>query len=116
LGRAFVGNASTSDTIFTLVANRAFMSSWPGSIKINACIPCYFPRKTGINGKVDCHQLLDDELCDILNLAKKPNWTITMLKANQDPYDYYLHCLNEYLKKLANSNHYACEAFRNYQR
>jgi len=67
--------------------------------RINACIP-YFPRKNGVNGRVVCTRLPDDELCDILNLAKKPEWTIKMLEANQDPYDYDLHGLTEYLERL----------------
>jgi hypothetical protein len=64
--------------------------------RINACIP-YFPRKTDTQGIKYCKGLLDDELCDILNLAKKPEWTMKMLEANQDAYDYYLHGLTEYL-------------------
>jgi hypothetical protein len=60
---------------------------------INACIP-YFPRKSDTQGTNN------DELCDILNLAKKPEWTIKMLEANQDPYNYDLHGLMEYHKQL----------------
>jgi hypothetical protein len=44
--------------------------------------------------------LPDDEFCDILNLAKKPEWAINMLEANQDPYDYDVQGLTEYLKRL----------------
>jgi hypothetical protein len=67
--------------------------------RINACIP-YFPRKTNTQGIKYCKRLPDDKLCDILNLAKKPEWTIKMLGANQDAYDYDLHGLTEYLKRL----------------
>jgi hypothetical protein len=67
--------------------------------RINACIP-YFPRKFDTQGTLDCRRLPDDELCDILNLAKKPEWTIKMLEGNQDPYDYDLHGLTEYLERL----------------
>jgi hypothetical protein len=35
-----------------------------------------------------------------LNLAKKPEWTVKILEANQDAYDYDLHGLNEYLERL----------------
>ncbi len=67
--------------------------------RINACIP-YFPRKSDANGVKYCKRLPDDELCDILNLAKKPEWTVKMLEANQDAYDYDLHGLTEYLERL----------------
>jgi hypothetical protein len=67
--------------------------------RINACIP-YFPRKTDTQGIKYCKRLPDDKLCDILNLAKKPEWTIKMLEANQDAYDYDLHGLTEYLERL----------------
>jgi hypothetical protein len=67
--------------------------------RINACIP-YFPRKSDTQGIKYCKGLPDDELCDILNLAKKPEWTVKMLEANQDAYDYDLHGLTEYLERL----------------
>ena len=67
--------------------------------RINACIP-YFPRKTDTQGKLDCRRLPDDELCAILNLAKKPEWSIKMLEADKDPYDYDLHGLSDYLERL----------------
>jgi hypothetical protein len=67
--------------------------------RINACIP-YFSRKTDTQGIKYCKRLPDDELCDILNLAKKPEWTIKMLEASQDAYDYDLHGLTEYLERL----------------
>jgi competence protein ComGC len=47
-----------------------------------------------------CKRLPDDKLCDMLNLAKKLEWTIKMLEANQDAYDYDLHGLTEYLERL----------------
>lgn len=56
---------------------------------INDCIP-YFPRKSDPQSKLNCRRLPGDELCDILKLAKKPEWTIKQLEANQDPYDYDL--------------------------
>jgi hypothetical protein len=67
--------------------------------RINSCIP-YFPRKNGKKGLRNCKKLGEDELCDILNLAKKPEWTIRMLEANQDPYDFDLQELTEYLERL----------------
>jgi hypothetical protein len=67
--------------------------------RINACI-LYFPRKPDTQGIKYCHRLLDDKLCDILNLVKKPEYTIQMLEANQDAYDYDLHGLTEYLERL----------------
>jgi hypothetical protein len=67
--------------------------------RINACIP-YFPRKADTQGKLDCRRLPDDELCAILNLAKKPEWSIKMLEADKDPYDYDLHGLSDYLERL----------------
>jgi hypothetical protein len=67
--------------------------------QINACIP-YFPRKFNTQGTLDCRRLPDNELCDILNLAKKPEWMIKMLEVNQDPYNYDLHGLTEYLERL----------------
>jgi preprotein translocase subunit Sss1 len=67
--------------------------------RINACIP-YFPRKSDTQGIKYCKRLPDNKLCDILNLAKKPEWTIKMLEANQDAYDYDPHGLSEYLKRL----------------
>ncbi len=67
--------------------------------RINACIP-YFPRKADTQGKLDCRCLPDDELCAILNLAKKPEWSIKMLEADKDPYDYDLHGLSDYLERL----------------
>jgi hypothetical protein len=75
---------------------REFMARLQG---INACI-LYFPRKTDTQGIKYCKRLPNDELCDILNLAKKPEWTIKMLEANQDAYDYDLHGLTEYLERL----------------
>jgi hypothetical protein len=39
--------------------------------RINACIP-YFPRKLDTQGTKDCCCLPDNKLCNILNLAKKP--------------------------------------------
>jgi hypothetical protein len=67
--------------------------------RINACIP-YFPRKSDTQGVKYCKRLPDDELCNILNLAKKPEWTVKMLEANQDAYDYDLHGLTKYLEQL----------------
>ena len=67
--------------------------------RIHSCIP-YFPRKNGKKRIVGCKKLGEDELCDILNLAKKPEWMIRMLEANQDPYDFDLQELAEYLERL----------------
>ena len=34
-----------------------------------------------------CKLLEEDQLWDIVNIAKKPEWTIKMMEANQDPYN-----------------------------
>ena len=59
-----------------------------------------FQEKNGKKELRNCKKLGEDELCDILNLAKKPEWTIRMLEANQDPYDFDLQELTEYLERL----------------
>jgi hypothetical protein len=47
-----------------------------------------------------CKALSDDQLCDIVNLAKKSEWTLKMMEANLDPYDPNLHNLLDYLEQL----------------
>jgi hypothetical protein len=45
--------------------------------------------------------LRDDQLCNIINLAKKPEWSLKMMEANVDPYDLGLHDLVlNYLERL----------------
>jgi hypothetical protein len=44
--------------------------------------------------------LSDDQLCDIIKLAKKPKGTLKMMEANVDPYDLDLHDLLDYLERL----------------
>jgi hypothetical protein len=43
-----------------------------------------------------CRVLGDDQLCNIINLAKKTGWTLKMMEANVDPYDLGLHDLLDY--------------------
>ncbi len=61
----------------------------------------YFPTIDATNGNLNqCQVLGDDQLCDIINLAKKPEWTLKMMEANVDPYDLDLHDLLDYLERL----------------
>jgi hypothetical protein len=61
----------------------------------------YFPNIQRHNGNYkQCDALSDDQLCDIINLAKKPKWTLKMMEANVDPYDLDLHDLLDYLERL----------------
>ena len=49
----------------------------------------YFPLIKGVNGaKVtykDPTMLPDDQICDVLNLAKKSTWTEKIMESNADP-------------------------------
>ena len=61
----------------------------------------YFPTIETATGNLNqCQVLGDDQLCDIINLAKKPEWTLKMMEANVDPYDLDLHDLLDYLERL----------------
>jgi hypothetical protein len=58
----------------------------------------YFPNIQRHNGNYNA--LSDDQLCNIINLAKKPKWTLKMMEANVNPYDLDLHDLLDYLERL----------------
>ena len=70
---------------------------------MNQFLP-HFPLIRGVNGaKVifkDPTMLPDNQICDILNLAKKSTWTEKMMESNADPYDMDLQELVEYLERL----------------
>lgn len=59
----------------------------------------YFPMVKSKGGSLrKCPILGKDQLCDIINLAKKPEWTLKMMEANVDPYDLDLSSLLDYLE------------------
>jgi hypothetical protein len=61
----------------------------------------YFPNIQQHNGNYKQSEALsDNQLCDIINLAKKPKWTLKMMEAYVDPYDLDLHDLLDYLEQL----------------
>jgi hypothetical protein len=49
----------------------------------------YFPMIKQHDGSwwKDYQVLGDDQMCGIINLAKKPEWTLQMMEANVDHYD-----------------------------
>jgi hypothetical protein len=51
-----------------------------------------------------CQVLDDDHLCQMINQAKKPEWTLKMMEANVDPYDLNLHGILDYLERLGLAN------------
>jgi hypothetical protein len=54
----------------------------------------YFPTiEQNDNNFKQCQVLGEYQLCDIINLAKKTEWTLKMMEANVDPYDLGLHDL-----------------------
>jgi hypothetical protein len=61
----------------------------------------YFPTIEQNDNKFNqCHVLGDDQLCNIISIAKKPEWTLKMMEANVDPYGLGLHDLLDYLERL----------------
>jgi hypothetical protein len=63
----------------------------------------YFPMIKQHDGlwKELCQVLGNDHfLCHIINLAKKPEWTLKMMEANVDPYDLNLHGILDDLERL----------------
>ena len=61
----------------------------------------HFPLIRMRNGQCrECKALEEDQLCDVINIAKKPEWTVKMMEANKDPHDYNQKDLIEYLERL----------------
>jgi hypothetical protein len=61
----------------------------------------YFPNIKQHNGNYkQCRALSDDQLCDIINLGKKPKWILKMMEANINPYELDPHYLLDYLEQL----------------
>lgn len=71
--------------------------------QMNQFLP-YFPLiKSGEGYEViysERRSLTKDQVCDVLNLAKKSTWTEKMMESNKDPYDMKLQELVEYLERL----------------
>ena len=75
--------------------------------QMNQFLP-YFPMiRSGLGNDVvyaDPRSLTEDQVCDVLNLAKKSTWTEKMMESNADPYDMDLQELVEYLERLEQTN------------
>jgi hypothetical protein len=71
-----------------------------GSNQLNNFLPC-FPTIKQEDGLLKEYAILiADQLCNIVNLLKKPKWTQMMMEASIDPYNLNLQALPHYLERV----------------